>query len=342
MASLCRGAREEGMSSVRRGVRSSLIVAVGAGLLAIPVAAQQRTPYGLDELVDLVEAGVPETLILERARMNCVAFQVTEAAVVRMQRVNASPEFLDALRDVCVRGVDLFEPPGDAPTLDSDVRDLVVGSLVQISYFKAGRLVCSNGFIAGAEGLVLTRLEPLLETGRFQVTDVARRNVFGRASIAATDPELDLAVLRLATQQVEALSPATGVSEGDFAWSVHGDGCGVVRASRARLTGWPAMPDGPVALEPTLPVAAIGGPLIDASGALLGVVSDAAAVIPVSLTNDLLDRARVVAVQDVDESGGFPWIWMGAGAAAAVAGVFLASGGGANSPSTGTLTIPLP
>ena len=328
--------------SVRCGKRAALIVAVGAWLVAAPLSAQQRTPYGLDELVDLLEAGVPEALIVARARTNCIAFALTEATIVPLQRVNASAEFLDALQEVCLRGADGLDRPDDAPTLDSETRDRVARSLVQISYLEAGRLVCLNGYIASTDGLVLTKLDALPETGRIQVTDLDGLEAFGGASIAAVDPERDLAVLRLATGRTEPIVPATDASDGDFAWSVHSDGCGAVAASRARLTGWAATQDGPVGLEPTLPATAIGGPLIDGGGALLGIVSDPAGVIPASRTLDLLDRARVVAVQDGEESGGFPWIWMGAGAAAAVAGVFLASGGGNGPPSTGTITIPLP
>ena len=333
---------------------AAAVIAVGV-LCAAPLAGQQTRPYTIDELVDLLEAGVPTQLIIERAGVNCLSFELDDTTQAALERVGASAEFVDALRGACVRDADSVgtlpsgqpanpeDDPSQGEALPESIRDRIRASLVRISYLEGGRMVCTNGFVAGRDGLVLTALGALPESGRFRVTDADGQDVFGEASIAATDARRNIAVLRFAEGAGQPIAPAASPVDGDQVWSIYSRSCAGTTTASATLAGWPDLPTGPAFLDPALANSAVGAPLVDANGGLVGIATAPDTVLPSTLANALVERARAVVLAEAQvDGGGFPWVWVGAGDVAAVAGAVLASRGGQGSPSTGSITIPLP
>jgi hypothetical protein len=244
-----------------------------------------------------------------------------------------------------------------APLLPSAIQANVAANLVRIRFASGADQVCRNGMLAGEGGLVLTTFGAVRGASGLRVEAFNGQETFSNVEVIATDPNLDLAVLRLNTQRAQSLQTSPRVDAGQYAWSVHFAGCGAVTTERIRLPQWPATPGAAVAFAPAVPADAAGAPLVDRNGLLIGLVSGPGSVIPEALTRGLLDRARrpVVAQQPGPVEGPqlgqprkkFPWLWVGAGVAAAGIGVALASGGGGGGtqtppPTTGGIIITFP
>ncbi|MGD2217888.1 MAG: Ig-like domain-containing protein [Gemmatimonadales bacterium] len=78
-----------------------------ASLAAAPVRleAQERQPYSVDQIIELIESGVfSETRILMLVRESCIGFRLDEEAARRIAEAGGSAEFIGELRDVCPRG----------------------------------------------------------------------------------------------------------------------------------------------------------------------------------------------------------------------------------------------
>jgi len=236
-----------------------------------------------------------------------------------------------------------------APELSPATRERVAPALVSIRYVQGGQQVCANGLMTRPGGLVLTAGSALRQnTG---VSVVTASGTYRDVTVAASDADLDLTVLRVNASEQTTLPPASGVTDEARAWSLFRVGCGEATSAHTRLTGWRSPPAGSVGLSPALPPAAAGSPLFDRSGAVIGLVTGAERVAPISLAQDLLARAAqdVVAAQAGGGGGGLPWVWIGAGAAAVgVAAAVLGGGGGGGggggtpAPTTGSITVTFP
>jgi len=234
------------------------------------------------------------------------------------------------------------------PRLLPETQADVAAKLVRITWMEGGQQICRNGYIAGADGLVLTSLAFVRGRSGLQVTAFDGQETFRDVRVVGTDVERNLAVLRLNTTRAQELPAATRVSSGTYAWAVHFDGCGSSASERTRLANWPSSPTSAVALAPALGPSTVGAPLVDHSGFLIGLVTSAESVTPAALTQAVVEQARrsAVAVQ-VQRRGGLPWIWIGAGVAAAGLTAALVGGGGGGSngpasPTTGGITITIP
>lgn len=221
-----------------------------------------------------------------------------------------------------------------APLLPDDVVAGVSNSLVRIRYLRGGQQVCTSGLIARPSGLVLTSYDPLRGVTGLEV--VRSGNVYGGVAIAASDPDRNLAVLRFGARDLPVLPTATDVGADQYVWSVHHPGCAGATSARSQLAAWD--PSGGAApLAEPLPSDALGAPVVDRDGSLLGVVVGPDEVAPLTLAGDLLDEAvaDLVASETGEQvsaaggGGGFPVMWVGAGAAAVgVAALLLGGGGG--------------
>jgi hypothetical protein len=231
------------------------------------------------------------------------------------------------------------------PLLPEQSQATVAAKLVRIRYMRGAEQVCSNGFLASADGLVLTSHGAIPDGTSVDVLGPDGVELSRNVSIAASDPERSLAVLKLPQAQTEAIPTAANVADGQYAWSVHFADCSSLTSARTRLTAWPSPPGAPVPLSAALPAGAVGSPLVNREGMLLGLIGSTGSVTPAALTQDVLERARrATVVAQVRPRGGFPWKWAGAGAAAAGLAVVLLGGGGgggndAPPPTTGGITI---
>jgi hypothetical protein len=239
-----------------------------------------------------------------------------------------------------------------APLLPSEVRTTVAESLVRITYTAGGQEVCRNGFLAAPDGLVLTSLGAVRNVASLRVFTFGDRETFANVPVVASDPEKNLAVLQINTERATTPSTALTASEGQYAWSVYYPGCVSLTSARTRLGNWPTPPAAPVQVAFPLPADAVGAPLIDRTGSFLGFISDPTTVLPLPLTEDLLNQARLNISPDPMEreqlppqtQKGFPWKWVTAGAAAVgVAAALTLGGGGGGSngpdPTTGNIKI---
>lgn len=85
--------------------------AVLLGLLSLGRSAgllgqerQQRPPFKLDQLVDLVESGVfPDERIVFLANQSCLGFRLDEAAQGRLREAGATDQLIASLRGVCMK-----------------------------------------------------------------------------------------------------------------------------------------------------------------------------------------------------------------------------------------------
>jgi hypothetical protein len=233
-----------------------------------------------------------------------------------------------------------------APQLLPAAEATVEPSLVRIRTSQGGQPVCTNGIVARAGGLVLTSRSGLTQTSGLEV--VTSRGVYPGVSVAASDDQLDLAVLRVGEAGLPALQTAGSVSDGQHVWAVFHDGCGDVGTDRTRLESW--TPSAPVALASGLPAAALGSALIDRTGALVGVVIGQDRVAPLGSAERLLARAAEDLIAGEPQvtgggGGGPPWIWIGAGVAAAGVAAVVLGGGGEGGPDptpTGGIRITFP
>jgi hypothetical protein len=78
-----------------------------ASLAAVParLEAQERQPYSIDQIIELIDSGVfAETRILMLVRESCIGFRLDEDATRRLSGAGASAELIGGFRDVCVRG----------------------------------------------------------------------------------------------------------------------------------------------------------------------------------------------------------------------------------------------
>lgn len=232
-----------------------------------------------------------------------------------------------------------------APVLPPDARAAGESALVSIRYTVGGQQVCTTGFMGGSDGLVLTSTRALGQTSGLEVTTAA--GVFSNVSVAASDPALALSILQIDLTGQPVLAPARGVTPGDYVWSVFQPGCAPATSARSRLADWVDPPTGTVGLSVGMTTDALGGPLIDRAGRLVGVVVGANEIAPLNLAERLLSSALTETEPEQAQigGGGPPWKWIGAGAlAAGVAAVVLLGGGddGGAAPTTGSITITFP
>jgi hypothetical protein len=217
-----------------------------------------------------------------------------------------------------------------APVLDETVAQRVGPSVVRLRSPGLASPTCWNGISVGG-GLVATSLSALGGATQLEVVRLEQPTL--DAQVVGTDVAGDLAILAVSNLVAPPLTRAPGVQPG-FAWSVFRNGCEEqMDVARSRFAGATA--------GLGLPAAAIGSPLIDRSGSLLGLIGEGGRISSVDVMDNLLAEAI-----DQVEGGGFPVVWVGL-ATAAVGGVLaLVMGGGGdgggNGSDTGSVVITIP
>ena len=222
------------------------------------------------------------------------------------------------------------------PLLPVGAENAAAGRVVRISYTLNGQEVCRNGLIAGSDGLVLTTLSSVRDARSLRVSALNGRQTFSDVLVVKSDPEKDLAVLKLDTMLAVPLRRATGVTDGQYAWSVHFSGCDDLATARTRLTSWQVSPGASADLMVPVPANSIGAPLIDREGMFVGLIQGTTTVVPAASTEGILEDARrqIVAQLQPQSGGGFPWKWVSAGAAAVGLAAVLSGGGGGDGGGT--------
>lgn len=224
------------------------------------------------------------------------------------------------------------------PVLDPAVEEEVVRSLAVVAYREGGQRVCVNG-VLDRQGVVLTVLDPSVAGAALQVTTNA--GTFGDVQIVERDAETAVVALRLAGAPTEPPARADAPDDDAYAWAIYREGCADVTSSRTRLAAW--TPAGPVRVATSFPGDALGAPVIDRTGGVLGLVTATDLITPISRAQQLVDIVIAQAEPPPDAGGGGGvWKWIGGAGAAGVLGAVLLSDGGEPEDETGTLVIQIP
>jgi len=141
-------------TAVGRCLQRTVAAAVVLVSLAFPAQAQQAAT--LEDVEGLLRAGVGD--IIGLLQDDCIAFEVSDAAVARLLAAGADDAFIDALRGVCT---ELPPPPPSAGTSPGSaaVRSLLLPGLGQFTTGRNGKGVVFLTAWAGALGYGLLRKE---------------------------------------------------------------------------------------------------------------------------------------------------------------------------------------
>lgn len=214
-----------------------------------------------------------------------------------------------------------------APVLTEPVVQRLSQSVLRLRHASAGVAECTDALSIG-NGLAVTSLSAIGDRTGFEVPIVGTQP--SRAEIVQRDPERDLALLRVSDLDGSSFPEADLVTEG-FAWSVFRSGCAQdVEVARTQLAAG-ALVDG-------LPPGALGAPLVDHEGSVMGLVTAEGRITPIRGINLLVEESAAQM-----EGGGFPVAWAVVGVAA-VGGVaaLLLGGGDSGGGDTGSVIVTIP
>jgi hypothetical protein len=158
-------------------------------------------------------------------------------------------------------------------------------------------------------------------------------------------PGIDSATVRTTTTFAEP-------REGQWAWAVAENGCGSSDPERTRLVAADAGGGGTAGLrsvwrmDPRIGPEAVGAPVVNRLGTLLGIATAEDRMLAYSYAQDQLDRA-LIALREMEpqepQGDGFPWAIAGGAGAAGVLAAVLLIGDDENEPSgPGTLILSIP
>lgn len=95
--------REDTLARSYLWAPTALLLIAGC-LIGSPLAAQDRPPYTLDQLIQLLESGVfSEERVITLTEQSCLAFGLDEGAESRLRASGASNSLIRQLRGVCTR-----------------------------------------------------------------------------------------------------------------------------------------------------------------------------------------------------------------------------------------------
>ncbi len=167
---------------------------------------------------------------------------------------------------------------------------------------------CAAGAFVGADGLFLTTYTTVRggEAIELELSDGQR--VSEGIAVASYDTDANVAVLKVPVTRGDSLSLAPGPAEGQYVWGLGYPGCGSAELTRLNIAGWPSPPTGPFQLSDSLDYGPQGGPLIDQTGAVVGLLAGYRSAIPADRTATSLDAAhrnineqQLMALQEVAE-----------------------------------------
>jgi hypothetical protein len=245
------------------------------------------------------------------------------------------------------------------PILSDEIATASLQRLVRVEYRQQDEFVCRTGFFAGGERTVLTTHAVLGDVDDVELASTDSRLAARELRVAAHDADRGVTVLTVPTAWANAMPVAQDISDGQYVWAVHYRDCESAEVTRTRIVAWHDRPEGELQLEATLPEAGVGGPIVNHSGAVVGVVTGASAALPAPHALLVLERAqrnlaagRLLTLQEAArdegapgvEGGKFPYHWAALGVAAVgiAAAVLLGGGGGDDAPDTGAIVVTFP
>ena len=163
-----------------------------------------------------------------------------------------------------------------------------LNSLVRITGFRMGEASCGTGFFAGADGLILTTYRAIRGAEDLQV-EAAGTGVIDNVQVAAYDAALNVAVVQVPLQRSDSLPIATDAVDRSFVWGFSYPECGPAVTTLTRLT---TTVGSELGLESEMVDGGQGGPLIDNTGAVVGLATGPTTALPIAAAESILDEAR--------------------------------------------------
>lgn len=180
-------------------------------------------------------------------------------------------------------------PPVVTPAvLSAAARVTVQRQLVPMSATRfATAPTCGTAAFVGHSGLLLTTYTSIRGAERLEVELAGGRRLEEEVRVAAYDVQRDLAVLQIPAIRAESLSVATSAEAGQLVFGFGFGDCRTPQESRLSLSGAT-----PAALELSDSAPAWIGPLVNASGALVGYRTGSRAAAGPAAVGRVLDEAR--------------------------------------------------
>ncbi len=148
---------------------------------------------------------------------------------------------------------------------------------------------CAAGFLAGANGLVLTTYSAI-RGGDNVTANVGGRTITSGVQVAAYDVDRNIAVLKLPIPGGDSLRLAGDARDGQFVFPLAFPACGSTAASgRTRVAG---RAGGQLNLRDTVAGADQGAPLVDQTGAVIALAGGGNRAIPIATAQSVLNDAR--------------------------------------------------
>ena len=157
---------------------------------------------------------------------------------------------------------------------------------ITVNRFGAGSS-CGTAAFVGRSGLLLTTYQTIRGVERVEIEQAGGRRLADEIRVAAYDVGADLAVLQIPTIRADSLPVATSVAAGQPAWGFGFANCTTPRDVEVAVTT-AGVTDLRLAdsLGPSI------GPLVNASGAMVGYVTGGTSAPSASRVSQVLEQAR--------------------------------------------------
>lgn len=190
-------------------------------------------------------------------------------------------------------------PPG-TPTvaaLSELARAAVVRRIVPVTVRRhATEPACAMAGFVGGQGLLVTTYQAIRGAESVDVETPGGRRFSSDVRVVAYDVEDDVAVLQLPLTAGDSLPLSTGPTQaGQSAWVFSLANCRTPLDARVSLSAT-AGPAGTLQLTDAPRDALLGGPLVSASGELIGLMSGPNTAVPIRLVLPMVETARRNAV----------------------------------------------
>ncbi|NIM51519.1 MAG: hypothetical protein GTO22_20105, partial [Gemmatimonadales bacterium] len=261
------------------------------GVLAIEISAQPVR--ALVERVGLLRAGRAVSLPPGSYEIQAAADGFLTAVVTRevLPGVTTSLAF-DLLPVAAVVEAEPRPTPPDS-VLPEEVRLRSLGQLARLSVHRFGSEPgCAAGVFVGREGLLLTTYHAIRGAQTVEVELASGRRISQGVMVADYDVGRNVAVIRVPAPRTDSLVLARDITEGQFAWGLGYPECGNATMAEFRVTAWRNRPRGMLELSDSLPGGGQGGPVIDRTGAVIGLGVSPRSAVPVTQADNTLQQAR--------------------------------------------------
>ena len=206
-----------------------------------------------------------------------------EATVTREILPGVSTNLAFNLRSVTIATID----PAILPTA---IEAAAFAQLARLTVTRFGTSsTCATATLVGANGLVLTTYNAIRGGDNISARLPNGRTISSGITVAAYDVDDNFAVIRLPVTQADSMALGTAVSTGDYTFALAYPGCGNAAQTTVAQV---ASGGNDIALQDSLAAGVQGGPIIDQSGAIVGLTVAGSDAIGIGQASGILATAR--------------------------------------------------